>query len=64
MSRESIRDAILAWRQDPAGRAPSRPDSIRERVRNRRWKVRANLWPLVGLAAAIAVEAAAVTAWW
>lgn len=64
MSRETIRHRILAWRQDPAGQARSRPRGIRVRLRCRRWRVRADLWLLLGLAAAIAIEAAAVTAWW
>jgi hypothetical protein len=61
MSRETIREKILEWREKPV---PASPGSGLEALTHRHWQVRANLWLLLGLAAAIAIEEAAVTAWW
>lgn len=61
MSRETICARILEWRQPPPG---SPGTAARAGRRDRRWRVRADLWLLLGMAAAIAVEAVLVTAWW
>jgi hypothetical protein len=64
MSRETIRDKILQWREQPQEYAKATRPGIRGGERRRRWRIRADLWLLLALAAVIAVEAAAVTAWW
>jgi hypothetical protein len=63
MSRETIRDRILQWRQESQESALAITPGFRMRGTRRRWRIRANLWLLFGLAAMIAVEAVAVTAW-
>lgn len=63
MSRDTVRDVISQWREEPRELGEGQrgaPDS----VRRRRWRVRSDLPLLLGSAAVIAAEAAAVTAWW
>lgn len=65
MSRETVRQKILQWREVP-GDVPVTAARRWGRVpaSRRRWQVRANLPLLFALVAFIAAEAAAVTAWY